>query len=125
MKHLKLSAVVVGEKLLGDECALYLMKPYSPVILVIYMQTVIMFPMTYQQIRYARACYVYQDFITRARQLATKLLAQGYVKPRLVSTIKNGTISLLQITTFQSNSLYVAFWKQVKLSVSFSVATYA
>ena len=41
-----------------------------------------------QLIRYARACSLYHDFILRARQLATKLLPQGYLKPRLVSTIK-------------------------------------
>ena len=37
-----------------------------------------------QLIRYA----LYHDFILRARQLATKLLTQGYLKPRLMSTIK-------------------------------------
>ena len=41
-----------------------------------------------QLIRYARACSLYHDFIWRARQLPTKLLTRGYLKPRLVSTIK-------------------------------------
>ena len=96
MKHLKLSAVVVRGKLLGAESALYLMKPYSPVILVIYMQTVIMFPMTYQQIRYARACYVYQDFITRARKLATKLLTRVNNQKRHYQLVTNYNVSVKQ-----------------------------
>ena len=41
-----------------------------------------------QLIRYAKACTLYHDFILTARQLATKLLTRGYLKPRLVSTIK-------------------------------------
>ena len=50
-----------------------------------------------QLIRYANACSLYHDFILRARNLATNLLTQGYLKPRLVSIIKSSmddTISL-------------------------------
>ena len=41
-----------------------------------------------QLIRYARACSIYQDFLSRARLLTNKLLNQEYIKSRLLSTIK-------------------------------------
>ena len=41
-----------------------------------------------QLVRYARACSSYQDFKTRAKQLADKLLRQGYLKIRLQSSFK-------------------------------------
>ena len=41
-----------------------------------------------QLIRYARAWSLYHDLILRARQLATNLLTQSNLNPRLVSTIK-------------------------------------
>ena len=41
-----------------------------------------------QLIRYARVCSKYQDFIDRGKLLTTRLLMQGYRKPKLVSTLK-------------------------------------
>ena len=40
-----------------------------------------------QLIRYSRACEVYNDFIDRARLLTEKLLKQGYVAPKLKSSL--------------------------------------
>ena len=41
-----------------------------------------------QLIRYARACSKYDNFIVRARRLASKLLIQGYVIQRLKSSLR-------------------------------------
>ena len=41
-----------------------------------------------QLIRYAIACSKYQDYIDRGKLLTTRLLAQGYLKPKLVSTLR-------------------------------------
>ena len=41
-----------------------------------------------QLIRYGRACSSYDDFVHRSRLLTSKLLTQGYCKPRLIKTIK-------------------------------------
>jgi hypothetical protein len=40
-----------------------------------------------QLIRYSRACDIYSDFIDRARLLTKKLLNQGYVVPKLQSSL--------------------------------------
>ena len=40
-----------------------------------------------QLIRYSRACDIYEDFIGRARLLTQKLLNQGYVAPKLKSSL--------------------------------------
>ena len=41
-----------------------------------------------QLIRYARACVKYSDFLERGQLLSQKLLSQGYVKPRLESSLR-------------------------------------
>ena len=41
-----------------------------------------------QLIRHARACSNFQDFMERRKVLTTKLLSQGYQKPKLVATLK-------------------------------------
>ena len=41
-----------------------------------------------QLFRYARACSNYQDFMERGKVLTTRLLSQGYQKPKLVATLK-------------------------------------
>ena len=41
-----------------------------------------------QLIRYSRACGEYNDFLDRATRLTSKLLTQGYVAPRLLSSLK-------------------------------------
>jgi hypothetical protein len=41
-----------------------------------------------QLIRYARACSRYTDFLNRSMLLANKLLTQGYLLPKLISTLK-------------------------------------
>ena len=41
-----------------------------------------------QLIRYSRACGTYIDFLSRATRLTQKLLTQGYVAPRLLSSLK-------------------------------------
>ena len=41
-----------------------------------------------QLIRYARACVQYSDFLERGQLLSQKLLSQGYVKPRLESSLR-------------------------------------
>ena len=41
-----------------------------------------------QLIRYARACSSYGDFVDRLSHLSCKLLKQGYLRERLVSTFK-------------------------------------
>ena len=41
-----------------------------------------------QLIRYARACVNYQDFLDRARLLSQKLLSQGYIHNRLISSLR-------------------------------------
>ena len=41
-----------------------------------------------QLIRYSRACKAYIDFLDRAVRLTQKLLTQGYVVPRLLSSLK-------------------------------------
>ena len=40
-----------------------------------------------QLIRYSRACDIYIDFIDRARLLTQKLLNQGFVVPKLQSSL--------------------------------------
>ena len=40
-----------------------------------------------QLIRYSRACAKYSDFLHRAQLLTQKLLKQGYVAPRLTSSL--------------------------------------
>ena len=77
-----------------------------------------------QLIRYARACSLYNDFILRARQLATKLLTQGYLKPRLVSTIKKfygRHYHLVASYTVSVTQLYVTFSKHVKWRLSCTI----
>ena len=41
-----------------------------------------------QLIRYARACSSYECFILRARRLSSKLLKQGYLAERLISSFR-------------------------------------
>ena len=41
-----------------------------------------------QLIRYARACSKYEDFVLRARRLASKLLEQGYLGERLKTSLR-------------------------------------
>ena len=41
-----------------------------------------------QLVRYARACYNYEDFVDRGKLLTSKLLSQGYRRAKLVSTLK-------------------------------------
>ena len=41
-----------------------------------------------QLIRYARACVQYSDFLERGQLLSQKLLSQGYVKPKLESSLR-------------------------------------
>ena len=41
-----------------------------------------------QLIRYSRACTHYSDFLERARLLSHKLLSQGYVQPRLKTSLQ-------------------------------------
>ena len=41
-----------------------------------------------QLIHYTRACSNYQDFMELGNVLTTKLLSQGYQKPKLVATLK-------------------------------------
>ena len=41
-----------------------------------------------QIIRYARACSFYDDFLMRCRLLTSKLLKQGYIRNRLITTFK-------------------------------------
>jgi len=41
-----------------------------------------------QLIRYSRACAQYSDFLDGVQQLTKKLLKQGYVTPRLRSSLK-------------------------------------
>ena len=41
-----------------------------------------------QLVRYARACYNYEDFVDRGKLLTSKLLSQGYCRAKLVSTLK-------------------------------------
>ena len=66
---------------------------------------------------------LYHDFILRVRQLATELLTQGYLKPRLRSK-SSDVINLLQFTPFQSQNLYVTFSKRVKWRLSYKTRTY-
>ena len=40
-----------------------------------------------QLVRYVRACSNYQEFLAGGKLLKHKLLKQGYLKPRLVSTV--------------------------------------
>ena len=40
-----------------------------------------------QLVRYARACYKYQDFVDRGKLLTNKLFSRGYCKAMLVSTV--------------------------------------
>ena len=42
----------------------------------------------YQPIRYARACFSYKWFILRTRRLYIKILKQGYLVERLLSSFK-------------------------------------
>ena len=41
-----------------------------------------------QLIRYARACTEYTDFLERGKLLCSKLLTQGFVKSKLVTSLK-------------------------------------
>ena len=41
-----------------------------------------------QLIRYSRVCTKYCDFLNRAQLLTQKLLKQGYVAPRLMSSLQ-------------------------------------
>ena len=41
-----------------------------------------------QLIRYSRVCTKYSDFLDRAQLLTQKLLKQGYVAPRLMSSLQ-------------------------------------
>ena len=41
-----------------------------------------------QLIRFARACEQYRDFLDRANRLTSKLLSQGFVAPRLKSSLQ-------------------------------------
>ena len=41
-----------------------------------------------QLIRYARACFVYEDFSKRGRLLTNKLMLQGYYESRLKSSFR-------------------------------------
>ena len=41
-----------------------------------------------QLVRYARACCKYQDFVDRGKLLISKLLAHGYRRAKLLSTVK-------------------------------------
>ena len=41
-----------------------------------------------QLIRYARACSKYDGFVTREKRLTSKLLVQGYVTERLLSSLR-------------------------------------
>ena len=42
-----------------------------------------------QLMHYSRACYQYSDFLNRAQLLTLKLPQQGYVAPRLKSSLQN------------------------------------
>ena len=41
-----------------------------------------------QLVRYARACYNYENFVDRGKLLTSKLLSQGYRRAKLGSTLK-------------------------------------
>ena len=41
-----------------------------------------------QLIRYARACYAYEDFLKRGQLLTKKLMLQGYSESRLKSSFR-------------------------------------
>jgi hypothetical protein len=41
-----------------------------------------------QLIRYARACYTYDQFLSRGRLLTNKLLLQGFLQSRLMSAFR-------------------------------------
>ena len=43
----------------------------------------------YQLVRYARACGKYQYIVDRGKLLTIKLLSQGYLRAKLMSTVKN------------------------------------
>ena len=44
--------------------------------------------MVLQLIRYSKACVKYHDFLDRAQLLSQKLLSQGYIQARLVSSLQ-------------------------------------
>ena len=57
-----------------------------------------------QLIRYSRTCAQYSDFLDRTKLLTQKLLKQGYVEPKLKSSIQ--TFSTVDITIWLTVTKY-------------------
>ena len=71
-----------------------------------------------QLIGYARARSLYRNFVSRARLLTTKLLAQDYSKQRLISTLREFYGKYIDLVHMQSlcHSLFEIFLRLFSLS---------